>query len=279
MDLEQRVTMLEQEVQILKNQIQATLLDIQEHLLTNTYPSLRAEDDAAPIDPVPVKTISANPDTPAALSAPDMPDPDFHTRPTPAPVPGSAPYSTQTPEVSTRRTPAPFVAPPPAPARRALAPLTVEPAYGTSAPPYSGNGAYTDAKVPPFVIDEDYEDFPGGATTDTPITSADWALMEQLVEWTNRRLAAIGARNTRQLIHRYTAEGRISPDVRDALLQIVAIGTVPSDPDREPITITPAPSLIARPAEGNGRGKDGNVSSNVILRLIAGIARGGKKHG
>jgi hypothetical protein len=44
MELEQRVQMLEQELEILKSQIQATLLDIQEQLLTNAYPSLRADD-------------------------------------------------------------------------------------------------------------------------------------------------------------------------------------------------------------------------------------------
>lgn len=50
MKLEQRVQALEQEVQslqnelqLLKNQIQATLLDIREQLLTNAYPSLRAD--------------------------------------------------------------------------------------------------------------------------------------------------------------------------------------------------------------------------------------------
>ena len=42
MDLEKRVEALEQEVEILKNQIQATLLDIQEQILTNAYPSLRS---------------------------------------------------------------------------------------------------------------------------------------------------------------------------------------------------------------------------------------------
>lgn len=44
MELEQRVQILEQELEILKSQIQATLLDIQEQLLTNAYPSLRADD-------------------------------------------------------------------------------------------------------------------------------------------------------------------------------------------------------------------------------------------
>jgi len=53
MDLEHRVQMLEQELQILKGQIQATLLEIQEHLLTNAYPALRAEE--------PPRTAGSNP--------------------------------------------------------------------------------------------------------------------------------------------------------------------------------------------------------------------------
>src|SRR5690242_17235414 len=53
MDLEHRVQMLEQEHQILKGQIQATLLDIQEQLLTNAYPALRAEEALQPMPPVP----------------------------------------------------------------------------------------------------------------------------------------------------------------------------------------------------------------------------------
>lgn len=63
MDLEKRVEMLEQEVQLLKNQIQATLLDIQEQILTNAYPSLRAEDAPAPPPPpaAPINTVSVNP--------------------------------------------------------------------------------------------------------------------------------------------------------------------------------------------------------------------------
>ncbi|HLV36216.1 MAG TPA: hypothetical protein VKY59_13910 [Spirillospora sp.] len=65
MDLEQRVQILEQEVEILKNQIQATLLDIQEQILTNTYPSLRSGNIPAaemanrtePVNQPPVKTF------------------------------------------------------------------------------------------------------------------------------------------------------------------------------------------------------------------------------
>lgn len=53
MNLEQRVQALEQEVELLKAQIQATLLDIQEQLLINTYPTLRAESGSMPSAPAP----------------------------------------------------------------------------------------------------------------------------------------------------------------------------------------------------------------------------------
>ena len=43
MQLQHRIKILEQELEILKNQIQKSLLDIQEQLLANTYPALRAE--------------------------------------------------------------------------------------------------------------------------------------------------------------------------------------------------------------------------------------------
>ena len=69
MDLERRVEALEKELQILKAQIQTTLLDIQEQILTNAYPTLRAE-NAAPERPVapaaaPITILSANPEAAA----------------------------------------------------------------------------------------------------------------------------------------------------------------------------------------------------------------------
>jgi hypothetical protein len=42
-DLEHRVKVLEQELEILKNQIQATLLDVQEQVLSSYHPALRAD--------------------------------------------------------------------------------------------------------------------------------------------------------------------------------------------------------------------------------------------
>lgn len=67
MNLEQRVQALEQELQILKHQIQATLLDIREQLLNNTYPELRAE-NAPPTQPT--GPISAQPSSGLTDSSP-----------------------------------------------------------------------------------------------------------------------------------------------------------------------------------------------------------------
>jgi hypothetical protein len=68
MDLEKRVQQLEEELEILKNQIQMTLLDIQEQLLTNAYPSLRSEHQpSAPNMPAP--------QAPASVYTPPPPEP------------------------------------------------------------------------------------------------------------------------------------------------------------------------------------------------------------
>ncbi|HXF61174.1 MAG TPA: hypothetical protein VNK95_06135, partial [Caldilineaceae bacterium] len=48
MKLETRVERLEHEFKILKNEIQATLLEIQEQILTHYYPALRGEENTAP---------------------------------------------------------------------------------------------------------------------------------------------------------------------------------------------------------------------------------------
>ena len=69
MDLERRVEALEKELQILKAQIQTTLLDIQEQILTNAYPTLRAE-NAAPERPAapaaaPITILAAHPEAAA----------------------------------------------------------------------------------------------------------------------------------------------------------------------------------------------------------------------
>ncbi|MBZ0275990.1 MAG: hypothetical protein K8I60_07595 [Anaerolineae bacterium] len=69
MDLEKRVQELEQELLILKNQIQTTLLDIQEQLLTQTYPALRS---SAPTQPaaVPMPESTHHPVAPVSSYTP-----------------------------------------------------------------------------------------------------------------------------------------------------------------------------------------------------------------
>ena len=54
MALEDRVKQLEEELNVLKNEIQTTLLDIQEHLLTNRYASLypSSNSNSNPVNPV-----------------------------------------------------------------------------------------------------------------------------------------------------------------------------------------------------------------------------------
>ncbi|MFP4321347.1 MAG: hypothetical protein ACLFTK_02740 [Anaerolineales bacterium] len=70
-DLERRVQVLEEECQILKNQIHATLLMLQEAVLTNAYPALRAQDGSPqpPEVPQPVKQVRLSQD-PAPSAAP-----------------------------------------------------------------------------------------------------------------------------------------------------------------------------------------------------------------
>lgn len=69
MELEKRVQMLEQELQVLKNQIQATLLDMREQLLNNTYPALHSEALPIPESAVsPVRTVAVTASQPGLES-------------------------------------------------------------------------------------------------------------------------------------------------------------------------------------------------------------------
>ena len=67
--LEQRVQALEQEVHLLKSQIRATLLDIQEQLLTGAYPSLRKDGET----PQPSPTMREAPPSPIKQVKPAPP--------------------------------------------------------------------------------------------------------------------------------------------------------------------------------------------------------------
>lgn len=103
MDLEHRVAALEQELQILKNQIQATLLDIREHLLNNTYPALKAEEVKAPASsetpPVPMRSTVAL-DTREAARPPAVRQVSLDDEPEARPAPrGNAPRTARIQQV------------------------------------------------------------------------------------------------------------------------------------------------------------------------------------
>ena len=73
MELEHRVSVLEQEYKLLKNEVQATLLDIQEHLLSARFPDLRADPVARLTEqPAAVSPVSV-PEIPAITPAPPAP--------------------------------------------------------------------------------------------------------------------------------------------------------------------------------------------------------------
>lgn len=96
-DLEQRVQALEQELQILKNQIQVILLDIQEQVLSNTYPSLRAGDNHPPAAPPSSRPRPDAEDSPRAssvvrsMSFDDMGDEEDDQPVVPQPRPAAKP--------------------------------------------------------------------------------------------------------------------------------------------------------------------------------------------
>jgi hypothetical protein len=292
MNLEQRVTMLEQELQILKNQIQATLLDIQEQLLTNTYPSLRAETRP---EPAPVKTISAQPAGPAKTEeqirevAPPAHKPQlrqvslkemepYQEPPAPSPAPERTPtypsrQNAQPYGEAASIKPASAYAEPKPEANPVLRRHRADPAS------YHPHGDAPGPQALPFAVDDDLP--PAAAAEDTPISQVDWAILEQLEEWTIRRINKFGPRRTRELIKQYAAEGHIAPPVKDSLLQLVSIITGETAlqgpngdnfaPDRKTMSHRLAPpdgAALQPPNDSDGE----NVSPNLILRLIAGIA-------
>lgn len=288
MDLEQRVAMLEQELQILKNQIQATLLDIQEHLLTNAYPALRAEGEFSQ-EPPPVKTVSASDNAPEQDGQPNAPhltpcpesqlvrqisledlEPEYeaYESPTqPAPPANLREYQRRT-DVDYDPPPAQYAEPDADfnPARRQ---------YRMDSSPRNGNHHGVGPKVTPFVVDNDL--LSGAAQNDVPITEADWATLEQLEEWTARRIRELGPHRTRELIKQYAADGHIPPNLRDSLLQLVVIiadeeAGQDANGDYNMVDRAPLPLNSENGASPHDDDEDDDVSHNHVLRLIARIA-------
>jgi len=224
MNIEQRVQALEEEVQILKNQIQATLLDIQESLLTNTYPSLRAVQIAAPVEmrepepsrvvPQPQPQVQPQPQMQPAQSQPHhkvVSMRDIETQPDiEEPI-----YEVQQPREVYEPTPqqrVKQVEPVHAPRMQSMMNEETQ-----SAPPTRRRRKNNDS-------DELY--------------ASDWAALTKLEDWTRQRVEEIGAPSTRTLIEQYARKRKLAPEVADALIQFIAAfesttweGESPSRPD------------------------------------------------
>jgi hypothetical protein len=277
MDLEQRVQALEQELQILKNQIQATLLDIREQVLNNTYPALRAEDT----------TVANNGST---LPLPSVPAP----RP-PAPVPVALPpvemphvrqiVLSNTPDIDEPDTEEIIRQPefrPAVPTPRARPEIKPK-ENGKARQRFSElqkvalddiRGKLPDdptmedtASTLPFVTDVD--DIPSF------ITEAEWVNLEMLEEWVNKRVEKIGAKRTRALIKKYEADGRLSIKTRDVLLQLISIVGIEQTP--EPVQPPPPPTREHTPPPDLTPEvkKEEEPPHNTILKLIAGVQNAG----
>ncbi len=265
MDLEQRVKVLEQEVEILKNQIQVTLLDIQEQLLTNAYPSLRAEDGAVqtrpavlPAQPEPVaeKTIQPAVLRKVSLNAASADEPDEESEVTPPARPQrqvraqapDEPYETPVVRrVSFNAVPAadepdeePEVTPPARPQRqvRAQAP---EQSY--------------EAPVARRVS-------PARAGSPASRESAD---LTELEEWVRTTVEQLGVRRTMELIQATTEQDQITAEARDMLLQLV------SAQKRNGASSRAMPAVQPQPEQDNGE----EASQKLILKLIAGVQNAG----
>lgn len=302
MELEQRVQALEQEVQLLKSQIQATLLEIQEHLLTNAYPTLRAED-----------TSSANGQiAPSAFGRPapraEIDDTDYGS-------PAVKRVSFNEPAVaepSDNGRDLPLV--------KKVSLKKVE----SDDPEEEAPRPVAVRKVSP---DEQKKSKPASAARPSvkpvqpapePEQPVNEGLMGEMEEWARKRLDKFGPRRTRELIDRYTEEGRMDEATRDTLLTIVAEyqeddeedeDMPPSRPasrtEREPAPVTAKKqreemlrivpdtrvTLIARPSVDGTTNYEENeelddtTARSLVMRLISGVRNAGSspkrknKHG
>lgn len=274
MNLEQRIDALEQELQVLKNQIQATLLDMQEFMLTNSFPALRADEQSSPAQPVAPQTTAKHPTEPTLPPVdpgPSHPRRQFsavdttpqgqtqegeaqvrvnriesvndimarqprHDEVYDEPAYNSAPYSDEYDDpyyVDSDETPGYHQHPEPVDtrpvqrngksARTRQTPLRAlqqqHMAFDLSAldapdPDYD-YPAELSGWVPPFLTEPVH--------SPESIPDADWANLYMLESWVRQRIETVGPLETRRLIERHAAEGRIAPLLRVMMFQLITI--------------------------------------------------------
>lgn len=242
MNLEQRVQQLEQELEILKNQIQTTLLEIQDRMLTQTYPMLRTAEDrpsapAAPSVTPPVEPQLNTPRPPLVAVSDETSDGDVKVRrvnleelrrePTPAVQP--------TPVVTQAAPP-----PPSRPSRKAQQALS---------------------------------------SIQPPVKGVDWTTLADLETWVQDKLIQLGAKRTRELIEMYAEQERFTRKIEKALLKFIdhqeeQHHTVMNSKQRRTRTAemdAVAVNAAVQPTPRAEAASEDLETRNVVLRLIAGV--------
>ena len=268
MNQEQQIERLEQEVQILKNQIQATLLEIQEHLLTHTYPALRSDVAEHP---------EPEPALPASRSKVEWVAEPHSQQPAQSPRMQSIPAA----KLETREWPKPsWDDSPEPPAVRKVASLTDLMAHEDDEPTPAVTRQAAKLSSPtlrPNTVSEPVREQRGASTGPFPIAPVedpphivepDQALLELLEDWTHKRVKDMGAHQARQLIWDYADEGRFNVNVRDALLRLVSINEMESGNGHRP-------DSRELDAYFDDEGENKAVLQGVVLRLIAGVQNAG----
>ncbi len=200
MELEQRVALLEQEINVLKNEIQATLLDIEEQILTGAYPALRAADLASTGDPDQVSAsrnvaLDSRIDATAKNEQPPLP------------------YASVRQIALNREVLEPRM---PVEARETVRKEPERPALSTqvTSDPPNGNGHPVRARVPDISVDIQPPQL---------VNESDWMTFVQLTEWIGSTLEKLGTQRTYELIDVYAASGLLSRDQVEVMQQITAL--------------------------------------------------------
>lgn len=246
MNLEQRVQQLEQELEILKNQIQTTLLEIQDRMLTQTYPMLRTAED--------------RPSTPAAASATPTPQPQPNT---PRPPLLAVPDEPSDGDVKVRRVNLEELRREPTPAAQTA------PVMPPTAPP-----------PPPRPSRKAQQAL---SSIQPPVKGVDWTTLADLETWVQEKLIQLGTQRTRELIEMYAEQERFTRKIEKALLKFIdqheeQHHTVMNSKQRRTRTAeVPAVTVnaAAPPAPRADAAPEDHETRNVVLRLIAGVNNAG----
>ncbi len=291
MDLEKRVEILETELEILKAEIQATLLAIQEQMLSNTFPWLRADQGAVP--QVPARPSEADPaekksapvgnkkqvkldnlvgdkDAEAESEAVILPTPSVRkpikqikltdNEPSPDSDDEAAPVvkraAPNTGQSTKRSNPQPVVQPTFSDMPGHDDGAEHSPVFQT---PKRAEPERPAPQKPPRLAKQESRE-----VSELP----DWTRMAQLETWFNQHVAKSSLEKTREFIEEQAAGGFISADDHKILLEFLNIRDqqVQESTLRTAAHPTPGTEEPSDPIAGHD-----SLSRTLVLKLMAGI--------